>query len=618
MDKKSMLSFYVRVWRTGLICAFSLFFVGCAIQVKNDQAIRGFCFDEKKERDQGEENFKVLEEKYGQEWELNHGDKHAPPMLGLSLSGGGMRSAAFSIGVLKGLHDNGTLPEIDLMSSVSGGGYALSWYYLQKYNSGVSDDVLFGDNDRFQTYLVENGRIITHSNNFFIQFPEYLVKLGVNVIATPCHWLANGLFDWNLNLASYRLFYQNAIEREFHLTPSTDSHDPLNEKSFLGWTIGVDKPIEFEEMRTFLKKNKLPNFIINTTAEITDDMGHHGADLGNIVFEFTPYAFGSDAFGYQNTDYPVDIHTAVAISGAAADSSILPAKNGMLISALNVDLGYNIPNYNITDQAKIARHNLLPFPIYYAKRNNKDILGTSIYLTDGGHAENLGAFSLIKRLCRNIIIVDAEYDPHYQFEAYHKLKNSLRKELGVDFRISEIDTGLAIDTIEFAGNEDLREYILPDSLRQKINFSSDAIVTYNPTNGFWLLTDQQTKKTIIAKQESEKLVLYKQYDGATPVMHGEIAWFPLKEGEKHERISLNVTYIKLSLDVENIEKYPPSVSDYYREHKPNRLKELIHFQNTRFPHEETSDISYSEKQFRAYRDLGRYIVCTYFGCSCAD
>ena len=45
------------------------------------------------------------------------------PTVGLALSGGGIRSATFSLGLLRALARNGVLPRIDMISSVSGGGY---------------------------------------------------------------------------------------------------------------------------------------------------------------------------------------------------------------------------------------------------------------------------------------------------------------------------------------------------------------------------------------------------------------------------------------------------------------------------------------------------------------
>ena len=48
---------------------------------------------------------------------------------GLALSGGGIRSATYNVGVMKALFDAGILDSVDVISSVSGGGYASYWLY---------------------------------------------------------------------------------------------------------------------------------------------------------------------------------------------------------------------------------------------------------------------------------------------------------------------------------------------------------------------------------------------------------------------------------------------------------------------------------------------------------
>jgi hypothetical protein len=48
-------------------------------------------------------------------------------LFGLALSGGGIRSATFALGLLQGMADRNILPYIDVLSTVSGGGYIGSW-----------------------------------------------------------------------------------------------------------------------------------------------------------------------------------------------------------------------------------------------------------------------------------------------------------------------------------------------------------------------------------------------------------------------------------------------------------------------------------------------------------
>lgn len=53
------------------------------------------------------------------------GPEHGPTStIGLALSGGGVRSATFCLGLIRGLAQNGLLPRFDYLSTVSGGGYA--------------------------------------------------------------------------------------------------------------------------------------------------------------------------------------------------------------------------------------------------------------------------------------------------------------------------------------------------------------------------------------------------------------------------------------------------------------------------------------------------------------
>jgi hypothetical protein len=54
-----------------------------------------------------------------------------------------------------------------------------------------------------------------------------------------------------------------------------------------------------------------------------------------------------------------------------------------------------------------------------------------IYLTDGGHVENLGIFELLRRRCRIILCVDAEADPEMHFTSFVTLHRYARIDLGV-------------------------------------------------------------------------------------------------------------------------------------------------------------------------------------------
>jgi len=54
-----------------------------------------------------------------------------------------------------------------------------------------------------------------------------------------------------------------------------------------------------------------------------------------------------------------------------------------------------------------------------------------IYLTDGGHIENLGIYELLKRGCQLIVAIDAEADPTLAFPSLIRLERYARIDLGV-------------------------------------------------------------------------------------------------------------------------------------------------------------------------------------------
>jgi hypothetical protein len=64
--------------------------------------------------------------------------------FGLSLSGGGIRSATFNLGLLQALEQNGVLGHIDYLSTVSGGGYIggfwTAWRHLRRSIANADND----------------------------------------------------------------------------------------------------------------------------------------------------------------------------------------------------------------------------------------------------------------------------------------------------------------------------------------------------------------------------------------------------------------------------------------------------------------------------------------------
>lgn len=90
----------------------------------------------------------------------------AAPAIGLALSGGGVRSATFCLGVLRALAKNGVLHRFDYLSTVSGGGYAGSAFgRLFGARAGASEVErgLADDRSLWLWWLRSNGRYLIPS-----------------------------------------------------------------------------------------------------------------------------------------------------------------------------------------------------------------------------------------------------------------------------------------------------------------------------------------------------------------------------------------------------------------------------------------------------------------------
>src|SRR5271169_3240276 len=74
--------------------------------------------------------------------------------IGLALSGGGIRSATFSLGVLQSLAGHGRLSSFDYLSTVSGGGYIGSWL-----SAWISRNDLKGVQDQLAKRGSEGGAV---------------------------------------------------------------------------------------------------------------------------------------------------------------------------------------------------------------------------------------------------------------------------------------------------------------------------------------------------------------------------------------------------------------------------------------------------------------------------
>jgi hypothetical protein len=161
-------------------------------------------------------------------------------------------------------------------------------------------------------------------------------------------------------------------------------------------------------------------------------------------FTVTPIHSGSSCKGFRSSEtygdkQGISLGTAVAISGAAASPSMgyhSSAPLSLLLAFFNVRLGWWLGNPG-KEGAKTFDHEGPGFAVAPFLR---ELFGKTtddyeyVYLSDGGHFENLGLYEMVRRRCRVIVVSDAGADRDY---AFADLGNAVRK--------IAIDLGVRID-----------------------------------------------------------------------------------------------------------------------------------------------------------------------------
>jgi len=166
---------------------------------------------------------------------------------------------------------------------------------------------------------------------------------------------------------------------------------------------------------------------------------------------------GLDEYGYrrtQNFAYPEGFYvgTAMAISGAAASPNMgyhsSPALS-FLMTVFNVRLGWWVGNPRHCQSWRNAGP-LVGLGYLLAELfGGTDDSGKYVYLSDGGHFENLGIYELVKRRCRFILASDAGADKDLKFGDLASAIRKCRSDMGIEIKM-KTDTLSASGTPPFS------------------------------------------------------------------------------------------------------------------------------------------------------------------------
>jgi hypothetical protein len=151
---------------------------------------------------------------------------------------------------------------------------------------------------------------------------------------------------------------------------------------------------------------------------------------------------GSARLGYRDSqhygdDQGISLGTAVAISGAAASPNMGYHSSpplALLLTLFNVRLGWWLGNPGDAGEKTWTKSS----PPIAIKPLLSELFGQTtdsadyVYLSDGGHFENLALYEMVRRRCRHIVVIDAGCDKEF---AFADLGNAVRK-IWIDFGIA--------------------------------------------------------------------------------------------------------------------------------------------------------------------------------------
>jgi hypothetical protein len=235
----------------------------------------------------------------------------------------------------------------------------------------------------------------------------------------------------NINTFSLLAMYRDRIIRAY-----LGASNPTRRASrFTGFDGNDDLPMHRLDPR-------LPPFhVVNLTLNLVATRRLDWQQRKAQAFTVTPLYCGASELGYRPTaEYGgpdgITLGTAVAISGAAASPNMGYHSSpiaGFIMTLFNARLGAWLGNPG-TPGADTWRH---AGPRSAIRSLFREALGLTtnespyVYLSDGGHFENLGLYEMVRRRCRHIVVLDSGADPDFTFD---DLGNALRK-IGIDFQI---------------------------------------------------------------------------------------------------------------------------------------------------------------------------------------
>lgn len=267
----------------------------------------------------------------------------------------------------------------------------------------------------------------------FLENTPPRVVLVAGAVFLGFAWVMARFID--INKFSLHAMYRNRLIRAY--IGASNRSDHTNE--FIGFSQDDDIPMHQ------LQPGMRPFHVVNTTLNLVSGKRLAWQQRKAEAFSVTPLHCGSWHLGYRpSQEYGggISLGTAMTLSGAAASPNMGYYSSpviGFIMTLFNARLGAWLGNPGAPGK-KTWREEGPKSAVASIVRETLGLTDEAcpyVYLSDGGHFENLGLYSMIKRRCRHILVLDGAADADFQFGDLGNALRKIRIDTKVDIQFGE-------------------------------------------------------------------------------------------------------------------------------------------------------------------------------------
>ena len=347
-------------------------------------------------------------------------------LVGLGLSGGGIRSALINLGIAQTLHKFGVFDHVDYMSTVSGGGYL-----------GASISTLMRSRESLVSEIEGTVKIETEKLASEIAGTVEITreKPAVEVLET-------GKADTTKKDDADKYDWLVVVN------PSEPSEKPRTYRFSYEATLAVKTGDRVTKGQLLIKYR---NVTIKSSESGEERTYQFSTDALLNVRDRDNVAAGKPLLKPRATKNQSEIAGTVSVEGIGKEAQIVRVQGVQRdehreylfskFDRLVVKTGDTVT----AGQELIERHNTIterfrwrvrPVAFLREMLSQLDEKYRWINLSDGGHIENLAAIELLRRRCKYIIIGDGEADPDLCFGGLATLMRYAYIDLGIEIQIN--------------------------------------------------------------------------------------------------------------------------------------------------------------------------------------